>query len=68
MVLVVDVRGQGASVAALAEGFVNHRHDVAVAGVILNRVAERGARTACSAMPSTRDPSRFSVPCRGRTH
>ena len=39
VVLVVDARGQGASVAALAEGFVNHRHDVAVAGVILNRVA-----------------------------
>ena len=39
VVLVVDVRGQGASVAALAEGFVKHRPDVAVAGVILNRVA-----------------------------
>ena len=39
VVLVVDTRGQGASVAALAEGFVNHRHDMAVAGVILNRVA-----------------------------
>ena len=39
VVLVVDARGQGASVAALAEGFVNHRPDVAVAGVILNRVA-----------------------------
>ena len=39
VVLVVDVRGQGASVAALAEGFVNHRADVTVAGVILNRVA-----------------------------
>ena len=39
VVLVVDVRGQGASVAALAEGFVNHRPDVTVAGVILNRVA-----------------------------
>ena len=39
VVLVVDTRGQGASVAALVEGFVNHRHDVAVAGVILNRVA-----------------------------
>ncbi len=37
--LVVDARGQGASVAALAEGFVNHRTDVTVAGVILNRVA-----------------------------
>ena len=39
VVLVVDARGQGASVAALAEGFRNHRPDVAVAGVILNRVA-----------------------------
>jgi cobyrinic acid a,c-diamide synthase len=36
---VIDVRGQGASVAALAEGFINHRPDVAVVGVILNRVA-----------------------------
>ena len=39
VVLVVDARGQGASVAALAEGFINHRPDVTVAGVILNRVA-----------------------------
>ena len=39
VVLVVDARGQGASVAALAEGFAGHRADVAVAGVILNRVA-----------------------------
>ena len=39
VVLVLDTRGQGASVAAVAEGFVNHRADVAVAGVILNRVA-----------------------------
>ena len=39
VVLVVDARGQGASVAALAEGFAGHRPDVTVAGVILNRVA-----------------------------
>ena len=39
VVLVVDARGQGASVAALAEGFSGHRADVTVAGVILNRVA-----------------------------
>lgn len=39
VVLVVDARGQGASVAALAEGFAGHRADVTVAGVILNRVA-----------------------------
>ena len=39
VVLAVDARGQGASVAALAEGFVKHRPDVAVAGIVLNRVA-----------------------------
>ncbi len=39
VVLVVDVRGQGASTAALIQGFARHRHDVAIAGVIFNRVA-----------------------------
>ena len=38
VVLVVDVRGQGASVAALLRGFAGHRRDVELAGVILNRV------------------------------
>ena len=38
VVLVVDVRGQGASVAALLQGFAGHRPDLALAGVILNRV------------------------------
>jgi cobyrinic acid a,c-diamide synthase len=38
VVLVVDVRGQGASVAALLRGFASHRPDVPLAGVILNRV------------------------------
>ena len=42
VVLVIDVRGQGASVAALAEGFARHRDDVEVAAVIFNHVA--GAR------------------------
>ena len=42
VVLVIDVRGQGASVAALAEGFARHRGDVEVAAVIFNHVA--GAR------------------------
>ena len=45
VVLAVDARGQGASVAALAEGFVNHRDDVAVEGVILNRVASAAHET-----------------------
>ena len=39
VVLVVDAEGQGASIAALIEGFVRHRRDIAIAGVILNRVA-----------------------------
>jgi cobyrinic acid a,c-diamide synthase len=38
VVLVVDVRGQGASVAALLRGFASHRPGLALAGVILNRV------------------------------
>jgi cobyrinic acid a,c-diamide synthase len=39
VVLVIDTEGQGASIAALVEGFVRHRRDIAIAGVILNRVA-----------------------------
>lgn len=38
VVLVVDVRGQAASAAAVVEGFVRHRPDVAVVGVVFNRV------------------------------
>jgi len=39
VVLVVEAEGQGASIAALVEGFARHRSDVRIAGVILNRVA-----------------------------
>jgi cobyrinic acid a,c-diamide synthase len=38
VLLVVDARGQGASVAALVQGFRDHRADVQVSGVICNRV------------------------------
>lgn len=38
IVLVIDVRGQATSVAAVVEGFANFRNDVHVAGVIFNRV------------------------------
>jgi cobyrinic acid a,c-diamide synthase len=38
VVLIVDVRGQGASVAALLRGFRDHDREVALAGVIFNRV------------------------------
>ena len=37
VILVVDVRGQGASAAALVRGFASHRSDVSLAGVIFNR-------------------------------
>jgi cobyrinic acid a,c-diamide synthase len=39
VILVVDARGQGASVAALLAGFARHRQDIALAGIVLNRVA-----------------------------
>jgi cobyrinic acid a,c-diamide synthase len=41
VVLVVDVRGQAASVAALLRGFASHRADIRIAGVIFNRVGGR---------------------------
>ncbi|MEQ9199710.1 MAG: cobyrinate a,c-diamide synthase, partial [Rhodospirillales bacterium] len=39
VVLVVDVRGMAASVAAIVRGFAGHRDDLRLAGVIFNRVA-----------------------------
>src|SRR5262245_11293183 len=42
VILVVDVRGQAASAAALLRGFASHRADVGVAGVIFNRVGGEG--------------------------
>lgn len=44
VVLAVDVRGQGATVAALLRGFVAHQPGVPFAGVILNRVGSAGHR------------------------
>jgi cobyrinic acid a,c-diamide synthase len=44
VVLVVDVGGQGASVAALVAGFSRHDARVPLAGVILNRVASERHR------------------------
>ena len=38
VVLVVDVRGQAASAAALIRGFMTHRSDVRIAGAVFNRV------------------------------
>ena len=39
IVLVLDSGHQGQSIAALAEGFLNHRKGLTFAGLILNRVA-----------------------------
>jgi cobyrinic acid a,c-diamide synthase len=51
VVLVVDARGQGASVAALLHGFTSHQPSVPLAGVIFNRVssARHGALLAGAA-------------------
>ncbi len=52
VVLVMDVRGQGASAAAVLQGLARFRADVAVTGVIFNRVGseshERLLRDACA--------------------
>jgi cobyrinic acid a,c-diamide synthase len=51
VVLVLDVARQGQSVAALARGFSDFRPDIAVAGVILNRVgSERHRDMLCAAL------------------
>jgi cobyrinic acid a,c-diamide synthase len=39
VILVVDAGRMGASAAALVQGFIQHRDDVEVAGIIFNRVA-----------------------------
>lgn len=38
VVLVIDVRGQGATVSAIVRGLAGHRADIDVAGVVFNRV------------------------------
>lgn len=52
VLLVVDARGHSQSLAAVLAGFVGFRTDVAVAGVVLNRVSsprhERVLRAACA--------------------
>ena len=45
VLLIVDVRGQGASAAALVRGFRDHRPDVTIAGVIFNRGGGEKHRT-----------------------
>lgn len=60
VVLLLDVRGQAASAAAVYEGFARHRDGLALAGVICNRVGGEGhvdtLRAAFAALPV---PPRF---------
>ena len=59
VVLLVDLRGQAASAAALIDGFRRHRADIRIAGVLFNRVGsanhramvERACRSACPDLP-----------------
>ena len=63
VVLVVDVKGQSASAAAVVEGFARHRDDVTVAGVIFNRVGgERHLRMLEEAIAPTGAPCLGHVP------
>lgn len=51
VVLVVDVRAQAASAAAIVRGFETHRPDITLAGVIFNKVgSERHAKVVRDAM------------------
>jgi len=69
VVLVMDVRGQAASAAAVLQGFARHRADVTVAGAVFNRVGGAGheamLRRAADAVPILgavpRDP-RLALP------
>jgi cobyrinic acid a,c-diamide synthase len=59
VVLLVDLRGQSASAAAVIDGFRRHRRDLAMAGVVFNRCAgsshraivERACRAVCPDLP-----------------
>ena len=49
VVLIVDASRQGASAAALVQGFAHHRNDIRVAAAIFNRVSSRAHREAIDA-------------------
>lgn len=63
VVLVVDVRGQAQSAAAVVDGFRRFRGDVRIAGVIANRVAgQRHLDLVAEAMAATGVPLLGGVP------
>ncbi len=57
VILVVNAKGQGASIAALVEGFARFRADVTVCGVILNRVSGDSHAPALRAALAQLDPA-----------
>ena len=60
VVLVIDARGQGASVTALVEGFAKHRRNIKVVGVIFNQIGgENHERILREALSNT------TIPCLG---
>src|SRR5690606_40997211 len=63
VVLVVDAAKQAQSAAALVRGFRDHRDDVTIAGVVLNRVgSERHARMIEAALAFVEIPVLGAVP------
>ena len=62
VVLIVDARGQGASVAALLRGFATHQLSVPIAGVIFNNVASARHTAMLTAAVARHLPS---LPCLG---
>jgi len=63
VILVVDVKGQSASAAAVVEGFARHRKGVTLAGVIFNRVGgNRHKRMLEEALAPMRIPCLGHVP------
>ncbi len=66
VVLVLDARGQGATAAAVAKGLRDHRDDVAVAGVILNRVGGERHRAILEAALADVAPVLGAAPRTGR--
>jgi cobyrinic acid a,c-diamide synthase len=57
VVLVVDARGQAGSAAALVRGFAGHRDDLAIAGIIFNRVGGARHQAALAAAMATALPT-----------
>jgi cobyrinic acid a,c-diamide synthase len=61
VLLVLDVAGQSQSAAAVARGFALHEADVAIAGVVLNRVGSERHRAAVEAALQAADMPVFGA-------